>query len=92
MIARFREDLALATAAGTDVVVLMDRVTFCDSSGLGALVGAYKSVRERDRRLVLVGCNERMRAILTRTGLSKLFELHDDVRDFAGASACREPG
>lgn len=53
------------------LVLDLDRVSFCDASGLGALVGIWKAVRARDGDLVIARPPGICRRILHRTALDQ---------------------
>ncbi|WP_171064392.1 STAS domain-containing protein [Actinomadura soli] len=53
------------------LVLDMDLVTFCDASGLGALVAIRNAVRAADGDLVIARAPEMCRRILHRTGLDQ---------------------
>lgn len=55
------------------VVMDMARVPLVDSEGLGALINLQKRLVESGRKLVLVGCQEPVRAALSLTRLEVLF-------------------
>lgn len=82
---RLREHLAGACACEAGIIVDLTRVDFLDSAGLGVLVGALRRARARGRTLRLVCPCDRIRYVLTRTGLTKVFRidetLHGAVRD-----------
>lgn len=59
-------------AATTRVVVDMSRVRFWDSSGVGALVTAYRRASARGTTLVIGDMSEQVRQILRLTGLLDL--------------------
>jgi anti-anti-sigma factor len=62
--------------AGADrVVVDFAHVTYIDSAGLGALVGAHKKLRAAGGALVLHCEQPRVMRLLTITGLTKLFTI-----------------
>jgi anti-sigma B factor antagonist len=70
-------------AAGADrVVVDFAHVTYIDSAGLGALVGAHKKLRAAGGALVLLCEHPRVMRLFKVTGLTKLFTIES-----AGASA-----
>ncbi|GAA4389214.1 hypothetical protein GCM10023088_63500 [Actinomadura verrucosospora] len=65
----FREHV-LSHSEGVGRIVLdLQDVRFCDSSGLGALVGVWKTVTARQGRLVLSRPSPVCQRILQRTGL-----------------------
>ncbi len=58
------------------VIVDLREVAFLDSTGLGALVGSLKRLREQDGSLKLVTSTDR---IFLLTGLVRIFALHRSV-------------
>ena len=62
-------------AGATHVVVDFAHVTYIDSAGLGALVGAHKKLRAAGGALVLRCEHPRVMRLLTITGLTKLFTI-----------------
>ncbi len=55
-------------------VLLMDLrgVPFCDSSGIAAVLGRYKIVRSWGGQLMLHGCSNQVRKVLTLGGVFNL--------------------
>jgi anti-sigma B factor antagonist len=54
-------------------------VDFLDSTGLGALVGSLKRLREQDGSLTLVTAADRILTIFRLTGLDRAFTLRSSV-------------
>ena len=68
--------LADTIASGPDrVVVDLAHVSYIDSAGLGALVGAHKRLRAVGGALVLRCEQPQVMRLLTITGLTKLFTI-----------------
>jgi anti-sigma B factor antagonist len=68
--------LADTIAAGADhVVVDFARVSYIDSAGLGALVGAHNKLSAAGGALVLRCEQPRVMRLLTITGLTRLFTI-----------------
>ncbi|MDF5732722.1 MAG: STAS domain-containing protein [Rhizonema sp. PD38] len=65
-------------------IVLVDfkNVTFMDSSGLGALVLAFKALKSVDRKLVVCSINEQVRILFELTGMDKVFEIFPNEEEF----------
>jgi anti-sigma B factor antagonist len=61
------------------LVVDLTDVPFIDSSGLAALVSAFKAAREAGGTIKLAGLNEQTRTIFTLTRLDRVFELYSDA-------------
>ncbi|ARV58355.1 anti-anti-sigma factor [Nostocales cyanobacterium HT-58-2] len=78
---RIQEILEKETSAKIVLVNLKD-VTFVDSSGLGALVLAFKALRSVDKKLVLCSINEQVRILFELTGMDKVFEIFSNQEEF----------
>ncbi|MGH2785329.1 MAG: STAS domain-containing protein [Actinomycetota bacterium] len=77
---KLREQMiALLTAGNDRIVVNLAKVDFMDSTGLGVLVGALKRVKEKDGSLAIAGAHGTVLRVLSVTGLSSVFPLHDTV-------------
>lgn len=61
------------------LVLDLGEVTFCDSSGLGALVGIWKAVRAEGGSLLLARPSEPCRRLLARTGVGRYLTAHDTL-------------
>ncbi|MFD9537565.1 STAS domain-containing protein [Streptomyces sp. NPDC060010] len=54
----------------------LEAVTFCDSSGLNALIGIYRCAMEAGGSVTLAAVPERLERLLNLTGLSALLPAH----------------
>lgn len=68
-----------------DIVINMTKLTFIDSSGIGALLGRYKKVSGMGGKLVLCAVAEPVKKILRLSGLLEIINLYEDE---AAALAC----
>lgn len=68
-----------------DIVINMTKLTFIDSSGIGALLGRYKKVSGMGGKLVLCSVAEPVKKILRLSGLLEIINLYEDE---AAALAC----
>jgi anti-sigma B factor antagonist len=66
------------------ILVDLRGVDFLDSTGLGALVGSLKRIREQDGSLALVVSTEKILTIFRVTGLIRVFALHPSAQDVVG--------
>lgn len=66
------------------LVVVLEDVTFMDSSGLNVLVGRLAAARSREGSLSLVGPCERVVRVLSITGLDEVLEIFPTID-----AACR---
>ena len=63
------------------IVVDLRDVEFLDSTGLGALVGSLKRVREQDGSLALVATAGKILTVFRVTGLIRVFEFHPSAAE-----------
>ena len=61
------------------LIVDFSGVPYADSAGVGALVGAYVSRQKDKRALLLVGVNDRVRAVLKVTHVEQFFRFFDSL-------------
>lgn len=72
----FRQKITEIIEIGVKIVLVdCQDVTFMDSSGLGALVLAFKTLRASDIKLVLCSINEQVRILFELTSMDKVFEI-----------------
>jgi anti-sigma B factor antagonist len=73
--------LELAAKGAVHLIADLSRVDFLDSTGLGALVGGLKRLREAGGSLVLVISTPRILRIFQITGLTKALAVQSSVAD-----------
>ncbi|MGB9867057.1 MAG: STAS domain-containing protein [Bacillota bacterium] len=56
----------------SNIVVDLSKVCFMDSSGLGAILGRFRRIQSRGRRMWLIAPQPTVRSILELSGLAKL--------------------
>jgi anti-sigma B factor antagonist len=77
-----RERLRQVMAGGQQNVILnLKGVDYIDSTGLGAMVICFTSLRKAGGKLVLLNLNRRHIELLILTKLSTVFEIFDDEQD-----------
>ena len=69
----------LADDGYIQLIVDMHAVTFIDSSGLAALVSAFKVSRQAGGTVRLVGLNKQTITVFEATLLDRVFEFYPDV-------------
>ena len=78
--AQMRDAINEALEAGAvNIVMNMERVSKLDSSGIGELVVAHSSVRNRGGRFILVALSERLASVLQITQVLGVLESFDDM-------------
>jgi len=68
---------ALLIGGATQLVLNLERVSYVDSAGLGAMVEAFTVARHKAVRLKLLNPTERTRHLLEITGLARIVETFD---------------
>jgi anti-sigma B factor antagonist len=65
-------------------IVLVDcqDVTFMDSSALGALVLAFKTLRAANTKLVLCSINTEVKILFELTSMDQVFEIYESQEEF----------
>ncbi len=80
--AALRETLRTLAAEGVRNVILnLENVAYIDSTGLGALVVCFTSLRKQGGKLKLENVNRRNIELLLFTKLTTVFELFNDEQD-----------
>jgi anti-sigma B factor antagonist len=76
---QMREELLAALDQGYKKILLnMERVAYMDSSGVGELLGCFKTVRSRGGALKLLNLSKKIVDLLQITQLLAVFEYFDD--------------
>lgn len=85
--ASFRTEISEAVEAGADLVLIdFQDITFMDSSGLGGLVLALKTVRAASSKLAVCSINEQIRILFELTSMDKVFEIYPSKEAFTESS------
>ena len=78
--AKMRDSITEALETGArNIIMNMEQVTKLDSSGIGELVVAHTSVKQRDGRFILVALSDRLAAALQITQVLGVLESFDDM-------------
>lgn len=78
-----RQEIDALLASGAEVVLVnLQDVTFVDSSGLGALVMAFKSARAAGSRLCFCSVGEQPKMLFELTGMEQVFDVFSDPDEF----------
>ncbi len=62
------------------VIFDFDRTDFMDSSGIGVIMGRYKTISLIGGEVWAVHTNERIRKILTLSGVTKIMQIYEEER------------
>jgi anti-sigma B factor antagonist len=92
-VTRLRERLFELADAGRPLIVDLERVTFIDSAGLGALIGADRRAAAHGGRLHAVCGRPQTRKLLTLTGVDRRINLAATLSEALTSAASGEaPG
>ena len=69
---RVQVDAAFEKSVCKHIIFDFSRVSFMDSSGIGMIIGRYKSAEKRGGRLVLVNMSDDIARIYQISGLAKI--------------------
>jgi anti-sigma B factor antagonist len=78
---------AIRSETAPTLIMDFSEVPFIDSSGLGALVGAYVAAQKNNRKLALVGLSTQAKALLEMTKVSQFFPAYASTEAAEAASA-----
>jgi len=86
-----REKIKELLDAGTkNVLINMANVSYIDSTGVGALVGSFTSIRNQGGQMKLANLGQRVKDILLVTKLLTVFDVYDSeaegTKSFAAKS------
>lgn len=76
---RGEADRALRSRSVKKIIFDFRDTVFMDSSGIGMIMGRYKAVRQFGGRACAVNVNDRIRRILTFSGIHKIIEIQGDT-------------
>lgn len=80
---QLRQSIESAIQSGTQTVLLdCQSITFMDSSGLAALVIAFKRMREAKGRLCFCSLSDQVRLLFELTDMVSIFEIFPDRSAF----------
>lgn len=74
----------IASIANPPKYLLVDlqEITFMDSSGLGALVSALKSIRNSNGEMVICSANDQVQMLFELTSMTKIFKIYSTIDEF----------
>ena len=75
---RRQTESALEQMGGKNIIFGFQEVTFMDSSGIGVIMGRYRMVYLLGGEVWAVNVNERMKKILTMSGVTKIVQIYEE--------------
>jgi len=82
----FQFQTTVRADASRSLIIDFSNVSYVDSAGIGALVGAYVTRQHDGRMLALVGVSERIHNAMKVTHVEQFFRFYDSVS--AAEEAC----
>jgi anti-sigma B factor antagonist len=80
--ASFAASWMMSWALAKLILVDLKEVTFMDSSGLAALVTAFKTVRSSGGKLCVCSVNQQIKMLFELTSMDRVFEIFADRDEF----------
>ena len=79
----FRSQIDRSVKEGAEIILVdFKNVTFMDSSGLGALVLALKTVRGAGLKMFVCSINEQIKMLFELTSMDRVFEVYENREEF----------
>ncbi|GGL62543.1 anti-sigma factor antagonist [Streptomyces fumigatiscleroticus] len=75
----------LGFAPGAHLVIDLTGLTYCDSTGITVLVGAYHRTRSAEASLSLAGLGPDLLRVIETVGLDQVFPLYPTTEDAVAA-------
>jgi anti-anti-sigma factor len=72
-------------------VLDLSRIDWLSSTGLGAIVGGYKAIREAKGIMCLARANQQVMSLLKMTNLTRAFRLYDTIENAVKFASIYEP-
>jgi anti-sigma B factor antagonist len=83
----FQFQSTVRSDSSRSLIIDFTNVSYVDSAGIGALVGAHVARQHDGRKLALVGVSERVRSALKVTHVDQFFRFFDSVSAAEAANA-----
>ncbi|MFD0683687.1 STAS domain-containing protein [Actinomadura fibrosa] len=83
--ARFEETLFEVAGTARIMIVDMRQVTFCDSTGLNAIVAANRRAVQHGAHVALIALPPRVERVFRITGIDKFVPIYGTFREALGA-------
>jgi anti-sigma B factor antagonist len=80
----FRESIAPAILTSDTLLLDMSKLSFVDSSGLGALLSCLRSMNGKNGKLKLFGITKPVMALFELVRMHRLFSIYDTLEECTG--------
>ena len=69
----------LSEKESAQIVIDLSGVSYMDSTGLGVIVGVFKSCRAHNGELKLIGLSDRLKRLFEITGLADILNINSQI-------------
>ena len=76
-----RIDIEILNSKKRNVIIDLNDVTLMDSSGIGLIVGRFKTARSVGGTLLLSGGSSSVKKMIDLSGIGKVIDMYDSVRE-----------
>lgn len=76
-----RIDIEILNSSKKNVILDLERVTLMDSSGIGLIVGRYKTAKNLGGTLVMCKAAPGVRKMIDLSGIGKVISMYDSLND-----------
>jgi len=85
-VAQFRREVTeIATSKPKFILIDLKDISFMDSSGLGALVAALKTIRTAGGDLAICSLSEQVKMLFDLTSMGSIFKIYNSPGEFASS-------
>jgi anti-sigma B factor antagonist len=81
----FKRDIAPVLQSSTKLVLDLSRLSFVDSSGLGAMLSCLRQLTARSGDLKLCGMSKQVRALFELVRMHRIFDIYGTKEEAIGA-------
>ncbi|HTA40997.1 MAG TPA: STAS domain-containing protein [Bryobacteraceae bacterium] len=81
----FKRDIAPVLQSGAKLVLDLSRLSFVDSSGLGAMLSCLRQLTARSGDLKLCGMSKQVRALFELVRMHRIFDIYGTREEAVGA-------
>lgn len=78
---RERVDREMARTGAINIAFDFSAVTFMDSSGIGVIIGRYKTAKAMGGKVIIYGANEAVKRIITMSGIQDIVTVADSIEE-----------
>lgn len=82
---KLQVEQALANGKAQNLILDLSGVNFIDSSGLGVILGRYKTVTQNNGIIAIVNPKASVKKILELSGILRIINLYNDVKSALAA-------